>query len=331
MCFQDVCWQLGFQRTNAAEYSAANVQKCTSAQVLANHMSGVECTAYVRRVYGDDAVIDYSGGVTDINAMGMCLRDVVAATPTFFLYPDASRAASAHLCDQANFECFCPVTSNNLDLGDPGILYSPLEAHEDTRYYVTHRVIGPSAVGTVQNVAAYTDCCQLCANTQPPPAPPALPRSPDAPPLPPGTPPPPPRPVAPPNSVEISQASASVLGPDNQELGCRGIVFWTDSSGNEMCTLRSRADITTGSPRTDIGAYAGTYLFSYNNPPPPPNLPSSAVCNGFQFYNNAQIPRTHEVDATSNLIPGAEGTSILVADVDNPFEWETPYALEPSL
>ena len=69
------------------------------------------------------------------------------------------------------------------------------------------------------------------------------------------------------------------------------------------------------------GVYSGSYVFAYNQPPPPPNLPNSAVCNGFVFHQNAQIPRTHEELGSSNLIAGADGTSIVVDSVDNPWQY----------
>ena len=53
----DLCWQLGFQRTNAFEYTAPAIQQCTSAQVQANPISYADAAAYVRRVYGEVGVV----------------------------------------------------------------------------------------------------------------------------------------------------------------------------------------------------------------------------------------------------------------------------------
>jgi len=328
-----VCWVLGFQRTNAAEYSAPSIQQCSAAQVAANSISYADAAAYVRRVYGEVGVLIElaPAGALDQSGVTMIRRDLTDIGQVKFVASDGTDAA---LCDDtANNECFCPVMSNNLDLGDPGILYSPIATHFDTRYYVNHYFINPTGTPlgisqpnslgqsiAIGEKADYTQCCQACSEDQPPPSPPADPQAPATPPLPPGGPPPPPDTTTGSTTINPRAASASVLGPDNMQLGCRGVVFWTDSMGREVCTLRSRADIATGNSLNTLGTYSGSYVFAYHNPPPPPNLPSSAVCNGFQFHQNSQIPQTHAVDATSNLVPGIEGTSIVVANVDNPWE-----------
>lgn len=148
---------------------------------------------------------------------------------------------------------------------------------------------------------------------------------PPPPPLPPGVPPPPPTPLAPSGSITANAASAGgyQLGFDlggADARGCVGVVFWTAIDGREYCTLRSSTRVVTGTPDSTHGVYSGSYIFVKSAPPPPPNIPSSAVCNQYRLYPDTQIPITHPDLGTSNLIPGVDGLTIKAADYQFPWE-----------
>ena len=153
----------GFQRTSSDTYTAPGIQVCTAAQAAVNPITHAECAQYVRRVDGETAIID----VQD-STVTTCALDNNAGTTTYVI----GRAASD--CDAAQYTCYCPIPTNNLDLGDPGISYglTPVTSHETTRYYITHYVIGADVAG-VTRVESFDECCTHCTQQQPPPAPPS--------------------------------------------------------------------------------------------------------------------------------------------------------------
>jgi len=79
-----------------------------------------------------------------------------------------------------------------------------------------------------------------------------------------------------------SGASGTIFVGDPYGYECKGVVFWTDTDGGEHCALKSTNELVVYEPGDTVpaaeGVHAGSYVFSYASPPPPPFLPIGGAC-----------------------------------------------------